>query len=211
MNKIEIKDWCTATGLPGRSFFIDCRPLCEYINEWIAPHTDLWRAIAPADGLAICWTPDYYYKGDADFMRFVLNRDHAITPILSCPDDFDFSCIVIVAEVFKNNDTVIWRRIGKVDHAAESFEQEKLSGILCVEAYSEEDRARYGDTIALEKVDSPLWRKWIGENWDEELYRRRVNYTFPYYQNQENVRWFAACHFEFDKREYDALVESCYE
>ena len=211
VNRIEIKERYTSAGYPVKSFFIDGRPLCAYIDEWTAPPNGLAVSISPTDDLAICWTADYDFKGDADFMRFVLDRDHAVTPILSCPDDFDFSCIVIVAEVIKQKDTVLWKRIGRVDHNAESFEREKASGILCVEAYTDEDRARYGDSIALEKVDSPTWRQWITENWDEELYRRRINYTFPYYQNEKNIEWFADCHFEFDRREYDALVKSCYE
>lgn len=85
--------------------------------------------------------------------------------------------------MIKQKDTVLWKRIGRVDHTAESFEREKASGILCVEAYTDEDRARYGHTMALEKVDSLTWRQWIGEHWDEELYRRRINYTFPSFRS----------------------------
>jgi len=210
MNKIEIKDQCLSTGVKIKSFFIDDRPLYEYINEWTAEKKDLLQSISPTDDLAICWTENYDYEGNAKFMRFVLDQNNAITPILSCPDDLDFSCVVIVADVIRQNDKVIWRRIGKVNHAAESFEQEKRSGILCVEAYTEEDRIRYGNNIALAKVDSPQWCEWVSENWAEELYRRRINYTFPYYQKEENIEWFATCNFEFDKQAYDSLVENCY-
>jgi len=41
-----------------------------------------------------------------------LGVDEKILPILLCPDDFDFSCTVIVAEVVNNKDTVVWSRIG---------------------------------------------------------------------------------------------------
>lgn len=210
MNKIEIKKQYTSSGAQIKGFFIDDLPLYKYINEWITGKVDIPQSISPAEDLVISWTNSYDHEGDVEFMRYILNQNNAITPILTCPDDLDFSCIVIVAEVFKQNDKVIWRRIGRVDHTAESFDQEKLSGILCLEAYTDEDRLRYGDNIALANVDSPEWCKWIGENWNEELYRRRVNYTFPYYQNQENIEWFATCNWEFDKREYDYLVESCY-
>lgn len=210
MNRIEIRNLLTSSGYEAKVFFIDGRPLYEYINEWLSNNSKLLKSISPTDDLAICWTSEYDYAGDAKFMEFVLKQDSAITPILSCPDDFDFSCIVIVADVLKQDDKVIWKRIGKVNHAAESFEQEKRSGILCVEAYSEEDHIRYGDNIALADVDSPEWRKWIVDNWTEELYRRRINYTFPYYQNEKNIEWFATCNFEFEKQNYHTLVENCY-
>ena len=104
-----------------------------------------------------------------------------------------------------------WKRIGRVNHSGENIEDEKRSGILCIEAYTDEDWKLYGDNIALEKVDSQAWGDWIGENWSEEIYRRRVNYTFPYYQNPDNIEWFADCEFEFDRKEYDAVVRGCYE
>ncbi|MBQ8392305.1 MAG: hypothetical protein IJX51_00895 [Clostridia bacterium] len=210
MNKIEIRNLFLSSGYEAKAFFIDGRPLYEYINEWLAKDKQLLQSITPNDDLAICWTNDYDFEGDSKFMRYILNQSNAITPILSCPEDFDFSCIVIVADVIKKDDKVIWRRIGTVNHSNESFEQEKRSGILYVDSYSKEDWTLYGDNIASTDVDSPEWRKWIGDNWTEELYRRRINYTFPYYQNEQNIDWFSACDFEFDKNEYDALIASCY-
>ena len=98
-----------------------------------------------------------------------MNQNNAITPILICPEDLDFSCIVIVADVIKTDDKVIWRKIGMVNHSNESFEQEKRSGILYVDSYTKEDWELYGDNIALTDVDSPEWRKWVGDNWNDEL------------------------------------------
>ena len=45
----------------------------------------------------------------------------------------------------------------------------------------------YGDNIAFAKVDSDEWYQYISENWDDELYRRRMNYTHPYYQTYGNM------------------------
>ena len=210
MNKIDIRKYITSSGYETKGFFIDSRPIYEYINQWLADRSALLKRISPVDDLAICWTNEYDFEGDDRFMRFVLNQNNAITPILSCPDDFDFSCIVIVADVVKQDDKVIWKRIGIVDHSGESFEEEKRSGILCVESYSAEDKLRFGDNIALAKIDSPEWISWISDNWSEELYRRRINYTFPYYQNENHTEWFSSCSFEFSRKEYDAIVNSCY-
>ena len=185
MNKIEIRNHITSFGYEREGFCIDGRPLYKYINEWLSENSELLKSISPADDLAICWTNEYDFAGDAKFIEFVLRQNSAITPILSCPEDFDFSCIVIVADIVKCDDKVIWKRIGQVNHAAESYDQEKLSGIRYAEAYSEED-------------------------WTEELYSRRINYTFPYYQNENNIEWFATCNFAFDKQAYDTLVKDCY-
>ncbi len=209
MQKIEIRERCLPSGYHMKAFFIDERPLSAYLEEWIVGNEAL-EYLSPCEGLEICWTDEYDYEGDARFMRFVLNQQDAITPILSCPDDMDFSCIVIVADVVKQDDTVIWKRIGLVDHSYASFEVEKSRGIAYTEAYSEEDRVRYGGQPELTKVGSPAWNKWTGKNWEEELYRRRVNYTFPYYQDETHIQWLADCHFVFHRREYDAVVELCY-
>src|SRR5690606_31609461 len=44
--------------------------------------------------------------------RFYSKEEISILPILMCPDDCDFACTIIVAEVVKNENQVIWRRIG---------------------------------------------------------------------------------------------------
>lgn len=41
-----------------------------------------------------------------------LSDKPVVLPILLCPDDFDFSCTVIVVEVICVEDKVIWRKIG---------------------------------------------------------------------------------------------------
>ena len=165
MNKIEIRNFIIPSGDDVKAFFIDDIPLYQYINEWLFEKSALLQSISPVCELAICWTDDYDCKGDAEFMRFILSQNHAITPILSCPDDFDFSCIVIIADIVREDHKVIWKRIGMVDHSMESFEEEKRSGIL------------YNLPIALSDSEREIW---LHEHWAEELYRRRINYTFPY-------------------------------
>ena len=210
MNRIEIRKHTYSTGVKYNVFYIDGKPLYEYLTEWLSENPDLLDRLAPLDDLEICWSDNYDWEGDSLFMKYVLSKEQAITPILSCPDDFDFSCIVIVADVVKTGDVVRWRRIRSVNHSRESFFEEKKSGILLTEAYTKEDWEKYGDNIALAKVDSREWGDWISNNWTEELYRRRINYTYPYYQNEDNIDWIADCCFEFDKAEYDRVVEKCY-
>ena len=210
MNKLEVGKHLLSYGIEIDVFLIDGKPLFEYIAEWLDQKQELLKELSPLDDLAITWTDDYDYEGDARFMRYVLNKDKAITPIMSCPDDFDFTCIVVVADVVKYEDKVIWNRIGRVNRNHESFDEEKRSGILYTKSYSQEDWINYGDNIALETVDSPKWSEWISQNWSEELFRRRINYTYPYYQNEHNIDWFTECAFEFCRTEYDRIVEKCY-
>ena len=209
IKKQKVSDRAGKVFYEKNAFYIDGKPLSDYLDAWTKDNPSLQQKISPTDDLEICWTDAYDYEGDARFMRYVLSKDHAITPILSCPDDFDFSCIVIVADIVKQGDFVFWKRIGMVDHSRESFEEEIRSGILCVEAYSDEDWTRYGDNIALEKVKSPEWYQWINENWTEELFRRRVNYTFPYYQDDKNIIWIADCDFTFERIDYEKMVPDC--
>lgn len=211
MNKIEIKTHIIPSGYKTKVYFIDGKPIYEYFNEWFDSKDYMGYKLSDSDMLEITGTDEYAYEGEARFMRFVLEQDNAIIPILSCPDDFDFSCIVIVADVRKSDDKVIWKRIGMVDHKYESLDEEKRSGILCLEEYTDEDWQRYGDNIALEKVDSPAWREWISQNWNEELYRRLKNYCFKSYQDENHILWFNECNFTFERSEYDAVVKSCYE
>lgn len=198
MNKIEIRNHVIPLGYETKVFFIDERPLYEYICEWLSEKSELLQSVSPFCELAICWTDDYDCEGDSQFMRFILNQDNAITPILSCPDDFDFSCILIVADIVRQNHKVIWKRIGQVNHAGESFEEEKRSGIL------------HENSHALSDPESSQFQKWVSEHWTKELYLRRINYTYLYYQNENNIDWFVTCNFEFDEKEYDAVVACCY-
>ena len=48
---------------------------------------------------------------------------------------------------------------------------------------------------------------WLTENQEEELFRRRINYTYANYQKEGNILWVADLNFEFDRVEYDAMVK----
>ena len=199
MNTLEIDTIITSKGFKNDVFLIDKKPLHEYLNE-----SD--RKLL--DGLQITWNGEFDNEGDARFMRFLLQIDKLNIPILSCPDDMDFSCIVIVADIEKNKNTVIWKRIGRVNHSIESLKEQKEHGIVFVDTYSDEDWINYKDAAFLE-VDSNKWRDWISANWSEELYRRHINYTYPCYQTEKNINWLFECNWIFDRKKYEKLTASC--
>ena len=82
MNKIEIKNNTISSGQTEKYFVIDGHPLYEYIDKWIEGNEELLQVVSPTNELAICWSDEYDFKGDSEFVRFALNQNKAIIPIL---------------------------------------------------------------------------------------------------------------------------------
>lgn len=213
MNRIKIQRVMTPYGYEEDYCYIDGKILTDCLDECITESADEYlKDFGSFMGLCPAWSKELNYKGDVRFVWELIRRENTtILPILLCPDDLDFSCIVIVVEVDKTKDFVYWGRVGYVTHKNANFEEEKRSGILCVEAYSDEDWEKYGDNIALESTTSYLWNEWIGKNWEEELYRRRMNYTLPYYETEGNVCWFQDLNWCFARGEYESMVQEFWE
>lgn len=210
MNRIEIRRHRIPSGYETRVFFIDGRPLYEYFNSWVSKDDEVWARLNNPDMLEITWGGVMDSEGDNRFIRFLLQQDKVCLPVLSCPDDMDFNCILIVADVVKENGKVFWKRLGIVNNTRESAWPSAEYGIRHYVNFTDEEWDLYGD-IVFEPEDSPKYKEWISANWSEELYRRRINYTYPFLQNEENITWFADCSFEFDSEEYEAVVRSCYQ
>lgn len=45
--------------------------------------------------------------------RYLSSRNGEILPILMCPDDCDFYCTLLVAEVVAEGEEIVWKRIGQ--------------------------------------------------------------------------------------------------
>lgn len=210
MNRIEIRRHRIPSGYETRVFFIDGRPLYEYFNSWVSKDDEVWARLNNPDMLEITWGGVMDSEGDNRFIRFLLQQDKVCLPVLSCPDDMDFNCILIVADVVKENGKVFWKRLGIVNNTRESAWPSAEYGIRHYDNFTDEEWDLYGD-IVFEPEDSQKYKEWISANWSEELYRRRINYIYPFLQNEENMTWFVDCSFEFDSEEYEAVVRSCYQ
>ncbi|MBE6638937.1 MAG: XRE family transcriptional regulator [Ruminococcaceae bacterium] len=211
MNKFEIKPFQNIYNHKEHTCFIDGisiqEALCKIVDNSPKENAEY---LGNVKGLTFAWTAELDWKGDVRFVSELVKTDSTILPVLLCEDDLDFSCIVVVVETGKTADFVLWKRIGYVDHSHEDFEEEKKSGILCTTAYSKEDWMKYKDNLAKESVDSAAWTQWILAHWDEELYRRRMNYTLPYYKSEGNIVWIDNLNWKFDKNEYDKQISLIY-
>ena len=209
MNHIDVAEVKTPHGYCENYWTIDGVALPNLLDLKIKDIDDdyIQSNIKSFLGLCPAWNIDLEWRGDVRFVWKLIGLDNVPLPLLLCEEDTDFTCIVIVVEVEKTKDFVYWNRIGYVLHDKEDYEEEKKSGILNLEKYSDEDWEKYGDNIALEKVNSQEWMNWISQHWDEELYRRRMNYTLPYYQKEGNVRWFLEADWSFERSEYEKMVD----
>lgn len=209
LNHIQVSKLKTSYGYEQNSWLIDEKPLTDFLNDlrenlkndayinFINNFADLYPA----------WGMELLHEGEIRFVWKLIHMDSVVVPLFVCEDDLDLSCIVIVAEIEKTKDFVYWNRIGYVLHDNENIEEEMKSGISKVEVYTDEDWEKYGDNIALESAGCLTWRKWISENWSEELYRRRMNYTLPYYMTEGNICWLTDMKRVFDRNEYEDMVD----
>lgn len=206
MNKFEIRKMSSDKNIDDYDIFIDGKVFYQILNE--RKYVSLSENnLETFDNLCFAWTKGLDFWGDVRFVWNLINRKKAIVPILMCPDDLDFSCIVLVVEVEKTENSVIWKRAGYVCEEDYNLDDEKQKGILDTEHYSDRDWEKYGDNIALAKVDSDEWRQWIADNWDEEVFRRLMNYTLPKYEIDGNIIWFADLDFEFESYQYEMVID----
>lgn len=209
MNTIDIRIINKSTDRKELEWFIDDIRLSEHLcNKKTKEFSENEEAF---DDLCPAWTRELDNSGDVKFVWYLIDLDDAVLPVYLCPDDLDFSCTVVVVEVKKTDNSVYWKRAGYATQPDYDFQTEKKCGILFTEAYTEEDWEKYGDNIALAECGSDEWKKWIAENWEEELFRRRKNYTYRNYQKDGSILWFADLNFEFDRAEYDAMVKKFFE
>lgn len=92
------------------SIYVNQKRLDEYLAERISKE---YLGLIPA------WL-DYYDDSYAPSIRekeyvweqIQLCYDTRVLPVLLCPDDFDFSCTVVIVEVIDKGEFVHWNRFG---------------------------------------------------------------------------------------------------
>ena len=202
MNHIEVNQIKTSYDYPEHYWVIDGTPITFYLNRHRPSGYSSLLGLMPA------WNGELLSQWENDFVwEMVDSQAELNVPILVCEDDQDLSCIVIVAHIRKENTMVYWDKIGVLDHSNFVLDEYNQSGILCLEAYTDQDWKLYGSNIALEEYGSPDYWKWVNENCYEEQIRRLRNYMKPYMQDDANIKWFWSSDWAFETDNYAAMVE----
>ncbi len=95
------------TSEPHLSIWIDDEPVNDYLDRLVPD-------IAAHD-LVPTWLD---WMIDDDEQEIVYSRmtpdagSSSRVPILMCPDDLDFCCSVVIADVSSTEDAVVWRQVG---------------------------------------------------------------------------------------------------
>lgn len=209
MNTIDVQPVTTIYGYPESYWIIDGKPLIQYLDEYVhdgkCPALERFGSLL---GLLPAWSGELEWPAENRFIWEMIDSPEVLNiPLLVCEDDCDLSCIVILARIRKTEDFVFWDKVGLLRHENEDFELEQRAGIANLDSYSEEDWERYGGNIAWEEFGSREFANWVSENWQEELLRRRRNYTLPYMQRDDNIFWIEDVHWVFAAGQYNTMVE----
>lgn len=149
-NHIKLGKVHTAYGQEQLLWSIDGKSLPEYLQSWAAdfPDNKMVMAMAPFSDLYPAWAKDLECEGDVRFVWETIELDKAVLPLLLCPDDTDFSCIAVMAQVEKTEDFVYWHRVGVVLHDRERpFYQTEGNVFWMKETDWVFDRGEYEDMV----------------------------------------------------------------
>lgn len=205
MNHIDVRRMKTQYDYHEDYWVIDGVPVVSYLEQHKTPAPSAFGSML---GLLPAWSGKLIWQWENDFVWEMVNSQEELNvPILVCEDDCDLSCIVIVAHIRKAENIVCWDRVGVLDHSNVIRQEYEQSGILCLESYSDEDWEMYGDNIATEPYGSSEYWKWVSENCYEENIRRLRNYLKPYMQKEQNIEWMWSPGWEFEKEEYEAVIQ----
>lgn len=209
MNTIDVQPVTTLYGYSESYLLIDGKPIVRYLDEYVrdekCPALERFGSLL---GLLPAWSGELEWAAENRFIWEMIDRPGTLNvPILVCEDDCDLSCIVILARIRKTEDFIFWDKIGLLLHENEDFDLEQRAGIANLDSYSEEDWEIYGGNIAWVEFGSREFFNWIGEHWQEELLRRRRNYTLPYMQKDGNIFWIEDVNWVFAAGQYNHMVE----
>ena len=137
MNHINVKPVKTRYDYFEDYLIIDGIPIVSYLEQHKPVSLSMFHSLL---GLLPAWSGKLIWQWENDFIWEMVNSlEELNVPILVCEDDCDLSCIVIVAHIHKDKNTVYWDKIGLLNHSNINRKEYEQSGILCLEAYTEED------------------------------------------------------------------------
>lgn len=111
---------------------IDDNPLYSYFEGFL--NGDISNSVAlpmtvnmnDLHDLAFAWVDLYEYQGNQDFTWFLIDSEEdEILSLLLCSECEDFECLVLVAEVHKDNEYVYWKRLGRMVHTSDEWKSKR--------------------------------------------------------------------------------------
>lgn len=170
---------------------VNGRPLDEWISD-VTGRDDLWGLVATLDGALI---------NAADRELAWQRADPApgrrvTAPLLVCPDDLDFNCTTVVADIARLDGKVRWLRLGVIEAA------EEVSIRDLIDAESPSD--------VIEAIDGMPRSKGVSSYGGAEMPHLDVLYSLDRTGSQaldSEVSWYSSVGgFEFDESEYRAFL-----
>lgn len=134
-------------------------------------------------------------------------------PILICPDDTDFTCTTVTADMRFADGSVYWDRIGLVDNSGlDLFGRSYgiIHGLTAEDIYSEKFRNKYGASLteAVLDTDSPEYYELAGRyRYMNELMILRNHYC-PYINDPKNIITIGEPHWRFTPQDYFNMTDS---
>lgn len=154
--------------------------------------------------LGFAWDKKILQAGESRFIWELLfsNEKRLIIPIAVGINMHDLRNDVYVIEIEKTSENISISRYGKIIQANIDYDVEPQYGILDTDTYSDVDWELYGEMFSECDVYSDEWKEWVNNNYQEEIYRRRRNYTEKQYLIDNNVEWLSQIDLDYNIFEF---------
>ncbi len=199
MNKVSVKN-ADLGGWSFPSIHIDDVLISELLCKTTGNNLD--------SGLFCAWAiqEEAIFQEDKYISTLLDEKRSCNLPILLCPEDQDFSCIIVVAQVIYTENTVTWNKIGHVDIYDFNEKELEVSAIEDIENWTTDDWEQYYDTMGFESVIEEDYKKYMATNWKHYNLRRNWNYYHIKFNNDKYIKWSTLPSFTFDTKEYEDVV-----
>lgn len=203
MNQIAVKN-IVSYGQTIPALYIDNTPLDIILQN--ATSNDYFK------GLWSAWLPLGGGAEEKYIWRLLNEQVNCNLPLLLCPDDMDFWCTVIVAQVRYTNATVTFEKIGEVT-GEYHIPAWRTSGICDLDKWTPQMQKTYSHVLGTlspygeNEEDDKVWENWWSKNWTLEEYLRTENYIHQFFNNPKNIEWTLTSPYSFSKDQFESCVK----
>ncbi|MGC6768265.1 hypothetical protein [Enterococcus sp. LJL51] len=157
--------------------------------------------------LSFVWDQKLYSLQETNYIQKQLrNKADGNIPLLLCPDDWDFSCTIVVVKVKHYADHTCWEKIGYVSRENYSFEKMMRSGYMDYSTWTAGDFENYSEDYFFKSAPDIKWDTLWSQVWPEEERRRIWNYLHPFFNDDHNISWLTDLNWTFERSLYDHFI-----